>query len=170
MGTDLSIAGNSGSFGIALGGAVIPRLIIYGTLIDSVVRQPTYKINGPSLSATNAGRTAGVVSVGGLGTAGVVGVGGGIAYYLDWNVFFAGTLLASRLFVNNSNGDTAANTDWGFTFEGLFGKEWWVSDNWGLGVSGQLLLGAMKDHAVAGESVGTWHLAAFSVLFSATYN
>ena len=63
-------------------------------------------------------------------------------------------------------------SDWGFTFEGLLGKEWWVSDNWGLGVSAQLLLGSMQ------ESHGTtpfgnppnWDLFATNVLLTATYN
>jgi len=63
-----------------------------------------------------------------------------------------------------------ARSAWGFTFEGLFGKEWWVSDNWGLGVCGQVLLGAMKDRPESHESVPTWRLTVFSVLFSASYN
>src|SRR5450432_2185821 len=49
-GTDLSIAGNSGSLGIALGGAVNSHLIIYGTLIDCLDRRPTGTIHGPSLN------------------------------------------------------------------------------------------------------------------------
>ena len=169
-GTDLSIAGGGGSFGIALGAALNSHLIVYGTLIDDAALGPTYKITGPSMSATGNGMLVGAVSIGGFGRAGVVGVGGGVAYYLDSNLFFAGSLLGSRLFVDDSNGNAAARSDWGFTFEGLFGKEWWVSDNWGLGVAGQMLLGAMKDRPLANESVPTWHLAAFSVLFSASYN
>jgi hypothetical protein len=169
-GTDLSIAGGGGGFDIALGAALNPHLIIYGTLIESVARNPTYKLNGPSTTDNPSGTIAGLVSVGGFGSAGVVGVGGGLATYLPSNLFFAGSLLASRLFVDDRYGNNAGNTDWGFTFDGQLGKEWWVSDNWGLGVAGQLLLGAMKDHPFTNESVPTWYLAAFSVLFSASYN
>ena len=63
----------------------------------------------------------------------MVGTGGGVATYLPSNLFVAGSLLASRLFVDDLNGNKAGNTDWRFTFDGQFGKEWWVSDNWGSG-------------------------------------
>jgi hypothetical protein len=160
-GSDLSVAGMGAGFGIALGAAINSHLVIYGTFIDSEASEPEVKVNGQSLGNTNNGTTAGVV-----------GVGGGLAYYLDSNVFFAGSLLGSRLVVNDNNNNSLGKSDWGVTFEALLGKEWWVSDNWGLGVSGQLLLGSMKDHATTPTTtdVPTWQLAAFSVLFSATYN
>jgi hypothetical protein len=169
-GTDSSIAGGSGGFDFALGAALNSHLIVYGTLIDSVIRNPTYKANGPDLSNNPSGMLTGAVSLGGYGNAGVVGLGGGAATYLRSNLFLAGSLLASRLFVEDFNGNTVVKSDWGFTFEGQIGKEWWVSDNWGLGVAGQLLLGAMQDRPLATESVPTWYLTAFSVLFSASYN
>ncbi|HZL18099.1 MAG TPA: hypothetical protein VFG23_10165, partial [Polyangia bacterium] len=154
-GTDSSIAGASGNFDLALGAALSPRLIIYGTVIESKARNPTYKLDGPSLSDNPSGMIVGTVSLGGFGNAGVVGVGGGVATYLPSNLFLAGSLLASRLFVDDFNGNLVAKSDWGFTFEGQLGKEWWVSDNWGLGIAGQLLLGAMNDHPLANESVPT---------------
>jgi hypothetical protein len=170
-GTNVSIAGNSGSFALALGGAVNDaHLIIYGALVDSVITKPTYKLTGPPMSVTSNGRLVGTVSVGGWGRAGMLGIGGGAAYYLESNLFFAGTLLGSQLFIDDTNGNTVAQSALGFTFEGLFGKEWWVSDNWGLGVTGQVLLGAMKDRPLGTGTPPTWTLAAFSVLFSATYN
>jgi hypothetical protein len=122
------------------------------------------------MSAVSNGRLVGAVSVGGFGRAGVLGIGGGAAYYLDSNLFFAGSLVGSKLFIDDVNGNTAVQSDLGITIEGLVGKEWWVSDNWGLGVSGQLLLGVMKDQATPNGSPPTWKLAAFSVLFSASYN
>jgi hypothetical protein len=124
------------------------------------------------MSDVSNGRLVGAVSVGGFGRAGMIGIGGGAAYYLESNLFFAGSLLGSQLFIDDSNGNSVVQSDLGITFEGLFGKEWWVSDNWGLGVTGQVLLGVMKDQAIPGQnaSTPTWKLAAFSVLFSATYN
>jgi hypothetical protein len=155
----LKLSGGGAGFGIAVGGAVTRNVIIYGTIVDSIASDPTIELNGMSVTANGT-------------SAGVIGLGAGMAYYLDANVFLAGSLLASRLVIDDSNGNEMGRSDWGFTFEGLLGKEWWVSDNWGLGLSGQLMLGAMKDHAAlaTGEAVPTWHLAAFNVLFSATYN
>ena len=165
-GGDLSIAGKSLNFGIALGGAVSSHLIIYGTLVDALAFNLTSKQNQAQIEA---GMIEGFVNGGGLHTMGVLGIGGGAAYYLDANVFFAGSLLGSRASVSQFIG-TVARSEWGVTFEGLVGKEWWVSDNWGLGVAGQVLLGVMNDTMDADASVPTWKLAAFSVLFSATFN
>jgi hypothetical protein len=157
-GDDLKVSGGGGAFGIAIGGALTNNLILYGTLLDSIASDPTIELNGVSMTASGA-------------SAGVVGVGGGLAYYLDNNVFFAGSLLASRLVVNDSNNNAIARSDWGFTFDGQVGKEWWASDNWGIGGSLQLLLGRMKDQDTTGTgSPPTWSVAAFNVLFSATYN
>ncbi|HEX3698627.1 MAG TPA: hypothetical protein VH374_24865 [Polyangia bacterium] len=58
-----------------------------------------------------------------------------------------------------------------------FGKEWWVSDNWGLGLAGQVVLGSIKDSKIlsgvgadAPVSNASWTVAAFNVLFSASFN
>jgi hypothetical protein len=166
-GNNLAIAGASFSLGIALGGAVNTHLIVYGTLIDSLIRSATGTVRGPSQNNLN-GQLA-QAAFGGLNAAGVQGVGGGAAYYLGSNVFFAGSLLGSRLLVSDSVGGSWSSS-WGLSFEGQVGKEWWASDNWGLGVAGQVIVGAMKDRAYANESVPTWTLATFSVLFSSTYN
>jgi hypothetical protein len=45
------------------------------------------------------------------------------------------------------------------------GKEWWVSDTWGLGVAGMLL--ASGNGGGGGSTFTTWSGA---ILFSATYN
>ena len=169
-GTDLSIAGTSYSFGVAAGGAVNSHLIIYGTLISGLDRRPTGSIHGPSLNSVGDGMIAGQVSVGGFGDTSLQAVGAGVASYLESNVFFAGSLLGSRLHVDDISGNTIAKSNWGLTFEALVGKEWWVSENWGLGATGQLLLGAMNDGVYGGGSGPTWTLAKLSVLFSASFN
>lgn len=170
-GTGRSIAGGSTAFDIALGGALNPHVIIYGTLISSTARDPDRTFSRPPVdTALPHGMVTGTVDIGGFGDTGVVGIGGGAAYYFDSNLFFAGSLLGSRLYVYDLNGNRAIRSDLGFTFEGLLGKEWWVSDNWGLGVCGRVLLGAMKDRPWTSEPVPTWKVAAIAVLFSATFN
>jgi hypothetical protein len=157
---ELKLAGSGFSFAVALGGAISRNVIIYGTLVNSQAQDPEATANGMSFGSVN-------------GNAGVVGIGPGLAYYLDpSNVFLAASFLASRLVFTNPDNTNNGRTDWGFTFEGLVGKEWWVSDNWGLGVSAQLLLGAMKDQegGFSGVEVPTWHLVGLNLLFSATLN
>ena len=74
--------------------------------------------------------------------------------------------------LNDSNGNVLEKSKTGLALEALFGKEWWVSDNWGLGLSGQVILGRMqgKDVDMTLLEVPTWTAKAFSLLFSATYN
>ena len=106
--------------------------------MDSVASDPDVKVNDVTIGT-------------GSGSAGVVGLGPGLAYYFDpSNAFIGATLLFSQLVINNSDGNKIGESDWGVTVEGTVGKEWWVSDNWGLGLSGQLMAGAMKDKDTLG--------------------
>jgi hypothetical protein len=160
-GIDLELSGGGGAFLIAVGGAVSRNLVLYGTFADSIASNPEVKLNG-QVAGTGTGRSS----------AGVVGIGPGLAYYFDpSNFYLSGTVLFSKLNVNSSNGDSLAQSDWGITGEGQFGKEWWVSDNWGLGCAVQGMLGKMKDKATTGSTyTPTWTFSSFSLLFSATYN
>jgi hypothetical protein len=50
----------------------------------------------------------------------------------------------------------------------MVGKEWWVTQDWGLGLAGQFQVASMKDHP---DGVSTRMTAeTFSLLFSATFN
>ena len=109
---------------------------------------------------------------------GVGGIGPGVAYFIQpANAYVAATLLLASFTATDDRSNpatTIAESDGGLGIEGLFGKEWWVSDNWGLGVSAQLLAASMKSKRplplVQGGPLPTWTAIGFSVLFSATYN
>jgi len=62
-----------------------------------------------------------------------------------------------------SNPDTYSRS--GFAFQIAAGKEWWVSDNWGIGATAALLYGFETNLADARESS-----LSISLRFSATYN
>ena len=162
-GNDIVISGTSGAFGLAMGGAVTGNLILFGTFTFADITSPNIKINGTSVGAGN-------------NSADSAGFGVGAAYYIEpANVYLAGSLLANQLEIDDNNGNKIAETNWGVGFEGIVGKEWWVSDNWGLGIAAQVLLASMKDKAddtglVATGDTPTWKSSAFSLLFSATYN
>jgi hypothetical protein len=62
-------------------------------------------------------------------------------------------------------------SDLGFGVNASVGKEWWVSENWGVGAALQFMAATMKDHQVfAGDSKPTWTAIGFALLFSATFN
>jgi hypothetical protein len=152
-GTDLKVNGGAGSFSIALGGAVGRNLHLYGELADSIASSPSATINGSSGTLTNTNYS-------------LLALGPGVNYYfMPMNVYLSGSLLLSRLNLSNSSGN--GNSDWGLAGKFQLGKEWWVSDTWGLGVAGMLLA---SGNGAGGGSPGTFSTWSGAVLFSATYN
>jgi hypothetical protein len=161
-GASLDVSGGGAMFGIAGGGVVAPNLILYGAFMFNSAVNPDVKFDG-TLVGTGTGDSS----------ADIVAIGPGVAYYIEpANVFLSGTLLLAKLTVNDSNGNKTGESDWGFGIEGQVGKEWWVSDHWGLGAAAQILVSAMKDKEalVAGGEIPTWTATSFSLAFSATYN
>jgi hypothetical protein len=158
-GAGIVISGGSVALGVAVGGAITDHLILYGELTVTSIVNPTFSGGGMSVSGTNI-------------TAGSNGLGAGVAYYLEpENFYLAGTLLANQIELDDSSG-TLGKSEFGVGLEGLAAKEWWVSDNWGLGVAGQLLWASMKDNdnGILTGVQGRWTTLSFSLLFSATYN
>jgi hypothetical protein len=64
------------------------------------------------------------------------------------------------------------DTEFGPGLSLVLGKEWWVSDNWGLGLAGQLYAARMKDRqpAFVGSETPTWRALGLNLLFSASFN
>jgi hypothetical protein len=155
QGQTIKLSGVGGTFGVAAGGVISPNLVIYGEAIGTTVTDPSYDEGSGSVTANDT-------------TLSTVGIGPGIAYYLDGNAYLSATLALTKMsWSYDSYGySTSYDTDWGFGGSLSGGKEWWVSDNWGLGVAGQLMLASMKDQEVDAR----WTSIAVSVLFSATYN
>lgn len=159
QGQDVSLYGGGGAFSIAVGGALNRHLILFGEITNSVAVDPNFKIEGGRSGSNN-------------GSVSMVGFGGGLAYYTDANVYLSGSLLLSQLQFNDDDGSSSdAHTDFGVGINALIGKEWWVSDNWGLGIAGQLLAATMKDQSTAGFSeTPTWTALSLNVLFTASFN
>jgi hypothetical protein len=69
--------------------------------------------------------------------------------------------------MTTSSSGSDASTNWGFGARAALGKEWWVSDHWGLGLVGHLSMSFNQDQ---GTNPPTWTSWAFTAAFSATYN
>lgn len=157
---DLAIKGPSGIFELALGGNISPGFIIYGELFGNAVVDPTLEVDGEEFDTEDT-------------SASIAGVGVGLAYYLPSNFYFSGTLAASQLRWTEDNGteEIEAETEVGAAFVGQIGKEWWVGDNWGLGLAGQLIFSSNKDDDDAiGANDVTWTTVGLGLLLSATYD
>lgn len=159
---DWSVTGTGFAIAVALGGSVLPNLVIYAELTHSVASDPTRKVDDLSTTLTNY-------------DVDLAGFGPGAEYYLvPANLYFSGTIAFSKL-TSRYNGpsgsegtgsDLAIFTNTGIGATLMVGKEWWVSANWGMGVAGIVHLASMKitneDSRVTAE--------ALSLVLSATYN
>jgi hypothetical protein len=153
---DVDISGLSGSFAIDLGGAVTENLVIHARMSDLSMVNPNVSVDGMDLGdADETSLTAFLF-------------GPAITYYLmPANVYLTAAIGISWLRITNWNTDRAAATDIGFGLNADIGKEWWVSDDWGLGVAGRFWFTHTSESA--GGVDFNYDLPGFAILFSATF-
>jgi hypothetical protein len=155
-GEDDTISGGGMAMSFALGGIVARNLAIYGEVVTTMAAEPTREYGGRSMDMSSIN-----VSLTGLGP--------GVVYYLEpLNLYFSGTLALSNVTFSDSNDSSNSEevTDFGVGASLALGKEWWVSNNWGIGVSTMFHLASMK----VKDTDTRMTAAAISFLFSATYN
>jgi hypothetical protein len=152
---DMTISGAAGLFGVVIGGAVSENVIVAGHIYDAVIVDPTVSFSSGASSGTSNVRMA------------MFGLGPSVTYYwMPSNIYFTGSLAVTRLRLSDNGRDIDSEYGIGGRFGA--GKEWWVSDHWGLGVAGHVSLSSNKDTGSSNPpTLTTW---AFGVTFSATYN
>jgi hypothetical protein len=164
-GMDTTISGAAMAATFAFGGAVAPNLVLYGEMTMTMAIDPTVQSGETSQNLTHT-------------NVNLFGIGPGVAYYLEpSNMYFSGTLAFSQVTASDSSSSSSTSnssvdlTEMGIGASFMFGKEWWVSHNWGLGAAGLLQLASMKvKQEIAGATDNRMTATALSVLFSATYN
>jgi len=158
-GSTVTYGGAGASAGLAIGYSVAPHLTLYLDLLIAGASGTTPRVNGFAQTGTKRG-------------ANMFGVGPGLSFDFGPNLFAAATVLLAGVYVEDNNGSSVADSKSGAALELQFGKEWWASDNWGLGLSGQFIYGAMKgsDPDPTLLAVPDWRIVTGAILFSATYN
>jgi hypothetical protein len=163
--TEFVYSGFSVAFSFDLGAAPIDDLVIHGRFAGFVNPSPTLSQDGDELGELNG------LSL----SADLFGVG--VSYYfMPINVYVTGVVGPSwlSLSADDDDADEEISTDLGIGFNFDIGKEWWVSDNWGLGVAGRLWLTVLEhdsDLAMTGAAVSAvdYTFIGYGVSFSATY-
>ncbi len=157
----VSYDGGGAAFSAAFGYSFTQHLVVYGEFFIAGPETASLKMNGMSID-TGGSTLSDDVS----------GLGLGAAYYFGPNAFAAASLLDATVEIMDASENTLATSNRGVGLELLFGKEWWVSDNWGLGVCAQAIFASMKgkDSDPILNQVPSWNVTALSLLFSATYN
>jgi hypothetical protein len=111
----------------------------------------------------------------GLHDAALDTVGPGLKYYLtSSNLFLAASAELARLDFRHE--ESAGNGSFHTRHRGVvlrlsYGKEWWLSNRWGIGLAGEVMLGRMSygDEDSYGPG-GSYRPEQFSLYASATYN
>ena len=120
---NMKISGPAATFDIKIGGAIKENFILHGDIIST---------SSSSADVTVDGQKIGTLS--GDNSVGMIMVGAGVTYYfMPVNIFISSTIGAGNFTIATGGNDT--KTEKGFGLYLKTGKEWWVSDKWGLGVS-----------------------------------
>jgi hypothetical protein len=155
-----SLSGPGVDVGLAAGYAIRPGLILQLDSIFAGPSDPTYEQDGEEVDRSF--------------DATAVGLGPGATFYAQHNVYASAAVYASWLLRTEKVDTPPAGADeiressrTGIGASVAVGKEWWLTDSWGLGVAGRAFLATMRD----GDSDdSTWGVRTFSLLFSATMN
>lgn len=153
-GEDLVFSGWTNSFNVQLGFAIVDNVIIHGLLASYAMQDPDVELGGASASTTDTELS-------------IVELGIGMTLYaMPSNIYFSASLTfpEATLKVDTIEG----SSDTGMGVYAAIGKEWWASENWGLGIALFLHYGVMPDQPPY-EDHDIKSLI-FGVAFSATYN
>ena len=155
-GQSLEFSGTSGGSDIAIGGVVAPNLALHATMFGWILEDPKGELTGP-LSGSNDLNGRVMMSAFGVG----------LTYYMmPANMYFTGSIGTGAVTFDLPQLNADETSDNGFAFALGVGKEWWVGNSWGLGLSGNFMYNSSKDATVSEN----WTGPAFDVRFSATFN
>ena len=91
----------------------------------------------------------------------------GATYYIYPHNFFVTSSLGMVSFgLPEDSGKREARSEFGFGFQLGFGKEWWVSENWGIGASFAVNCGSVDED----EEDFEFSAFAITLMLTATYN
>jgi hypothetical protein len=93
--------------------------------------------------------------------------GVGVTYFIPPRNYYVSGSVGLALFTMEDDDDyIKASSSLGLGFQLLAGKEWWISENWGIGIAVAMSYGSADDKDDAGE------MSAFGINFfiTATYN
>ena len=151
---DMEFSGASGDVNLAVGAIVTPNLALHGTLWGWTVSEPDWSWGEYKLESVPA-------------DVNISAFGGGLTYYfMPVNMYLSGSVGVGILGIDL--GPLTGESDPGLTFDITLGKEWWVGDNWGLGVAG-----GFSYHSIPQpdpEIDENWTGTSFGIRFSATMN
>jgi hypothetical protein len=166
-----SFSSGGGALSIALGGALTPHVILFGEIFGASAD----RFDAPGAPAVTMATPQPGAAVDTKAGASVMGLGVGAAYcFMPANVCLAGTLASVSVGFKGvlATGRTKSNSDPAGALKLAVSKEWWIANDFGLGLAFQYLTtGAMHDSAAyANVEKPVWRATGFALVGSVTYN
>jgi hypothetical protein len=158
---ELTYSGGGWSTAIDIGGAPTRDLVIFGRVRGSWIFDPKVRLGDREVDTSDN-----LIVTQSL-------LGAGINYYImPINIYFGGALGFATIGMTRDRGrnrsELRQDSDVGFGLDLDAGKEWWVGDNWGLGVALRLSLASVPAGSENPEDA-VFGSGFVSLLFSATY-
>ncbi|PKL38437.1 MAG: hypothetical protein CVV44_11155 [Spirochaetae bacterium HGW-Spirochaetae-1] len=120
-GKDMVFTGFSGDIVLQLGNTVWSNLILFGEISACFMPDAGVKLGGGSYATDKA-------------WVNTIGIGAGATYYfMPVNIYASASMgiVKSTMEIDNNT----SSGKYGLGLSMSFGKEWWASDNWGVGVA-----------------------------------
>lgn len=151
--SSLEVSGASGDMNFAIGGMISPNFAIHGTIFGWSLTDPEVELTGYGSGELN-------------GDLSMSAIGAGFTYYfMPANLYISPSVGVGTLTLD-IDGLEDFESDPGLAMDFTLGKEWWVSNSWGLGVAGAVGYHSIPDKGtdekISGSNVG--------IRFSATFN
>jgi hypothetical protein len=157
----MEFSGSGFQFDFKIGGVVSEEsnLILSFDMISRAISGPSLTVDG--VTATTTGDVIASDALYGVGLT---------KYFMPSNIFISATFGVGVFQLEFNN--TKANSETGFAFQLKAGKEWWVSDNWGLGVAAGVASISADDKTDASmpNYSGQLSTTKFFVVFNTTFN
>jgi len=154
----LKFSGTSIDGNFAVGAMVTPTVALHGTVWGWRVNDPDAELTVTGVGSTTATAT-GTLMMAAYGV-------GGTYYLMPANMYFSGSLGLCSL---SGTEDMDGSSKTGFAFDATVGKEWWVSNDLGLGLSGNVSYFSAKDDTFLGTTE-SFSGPSFGMKVSATFN
>jgi len=157
-GGSAELTGGALDVNLAIGGRVAPNLLLHGTVWGWTVTDPEAR-----LTINGVGDTTATVK----GDLDRTAVGVGLTYdFMPSNAHVPASVGTGSL---SGDHDLGGETNDGLALDLTTGKEWWVSDGWGVGAAVDLGHFSAKDKDLLGTQ-DTWSGPNIGIRLSATFN
>ncbi|MEL6178541.1 MAG: hypothetical protein AAFS10_06285 [Myxococcota bacterium] len=154
----LTLTGIHTAGDVAIGGALVEDVVLHATYAWARAREPTLEAGGQEIASIGERFLFNCL---GLGT----------TLYLPLNIYLSGSFGWGMIDIATNEPVEYTVYNLGTSFVLQAGKEWWLTDQWGVGVAGRFLGGRITDSTGNGpQDQVRWVYQHVSVVLSATYN